>query len=119
MTTGFYNGFGPKDRAGALATIRAAVADGSIPAPSACSVCQSCPAAPLGWHGEDYRRPLEAFPICRGCHFRVHARFRYPERWKAFIRDLDPAGWFQKLTLDPSSLMRCYDETYPQVLTRS
>lgn len=113
---GWYNGFGPKDRAGTLATIRAAIADGSICPASSCSVCLRSPASSLGWHSEDYRRPLDAFRICRGCHIRVHARFRHPERWRAFISGLDPAAWFQRLTLDPSSLTRPYDETYPRTL---
>lgn len=113
MTKGWYNGFGPKERSGTLATIRAAIAEGSISPPSSCSVCLRSPASLLGWHSEDYRRPLDAFPVCKSCHIRIHARFRHPERWRAFISGLDPAGWFQRLTVDPASIQRPYDETYP------
>lgn len=111
---GYYNGFGPLDRKGALATIRAAVADGSTAAPTSCSVCGSCPDYRLGFHGEDYRRPLSAFPICRGCHVRVHARFRHPDRWREYISRFDPDSWFQQLSVDPASLTRPFDETYPE-----
>ena len=110
---GYYNGFDPVGRGGALATIRAALADGTLRPPTQCSVCAQRPTKPLGWHSEDYRKPLDAHPICRGCHVRVHARFRHPDRWLAYIRGLDPAGWFQGLSVDPLSLTRPFDESYP------
>lgn len=110
---GFYNGFSPAERSGTLAIIRAAIADGSLATPSACSVCQQSSEKPLGWHSEDYRHPLDALPICRGCHVRVHARFQHPNSWRAFIRPLDASAWFQNLSVDPQSLTRPFDETYP------
>ena len=116
---GFYNGFGPKERKGALAAIRAAIADGFVPSPTSCSVCGVCPDYTLGFHGEDYRRPLAAYAICRGCHVRVHARFRNPDRWREHISCLDPSGWFQSLSVDPRSLTRPFDETYPGGSLRS
>lgn len=113
---GYYNGFSAKEREGALAAIRAAIADGRVPTPKACSICGQSPDYLLGFHGEDYRRPLAAYPICRGCHVRVHARFRHPERWRQYINRFDPDGWFQHLSLDPASLRRPYDHTYPERL---
>lgn len=114
-TNGFYNGFSPKEREGALAAIRTAIADGRVSPPTSCSVCGRSPDYPLGFHGEDYRVPLAAYPICRGCHVRVHARFRHPERWREYISRFDRDGWFQHLSLDPASLKRPYDQTYPEV----
>lgn len=109
---GYYNGFGPADRNGTLAIVRAAEADGTIPTPTLCSVCGQRPTTTLQRHSEDYRRPLDAHPICRGCHVRVHVRFRYPARWRAFTETLGP-GWFQGLSVDPRSLIQPYDVTYP------
>jgi hypothetical protein len=109
---GYYNGFSPADRNGTLAIVRAALADGRLPAPTRCSVCGDQPAKPLQWHSEDYRKPLDARPICRGCHIRIHARFRHPDRWREYISGLDPAGWYQNLSVDPRSLTRPFDETH-------
>lgn len=109
---GFYNGYSPAERNGANAAIRAAIARGDLSVPERCSVCQQAPNRPLQWHSERYDI-LDAFPICRGCHVRVHARFRHPDRWLAYISRLDPAGWFQDLSVDPISLTRPFDETYP------
>lgn len=113
---GYYNGFGPNERKGALASVRAAIAAGTVPMPTRCSVCGVCPDYDLGFHGEDYRRPLAAYPICRGCHVRLHARFRHPDRWRDYISRFDPDGWFQRLSLDPRSLRQPYDQTYPELL---
>lgn len=110
---GYYNGFGPADREGTLDTVRQAIADGLLAPPEQCSICGQRPTKPLQWHSEDYRRPLEAHPVCRGCHIRVHARFRHPDRWRAHISRLDPTGWFQMLSIDTKSLTQPFDETYP------
>lgn len=114
---GYYNGFGPADRNGTLAIVRTALADGTLPTPTRCSVCGNRPAQPLQWHSEDYRKPLDAHPICRGCHVRVHARFRHPARWHEHVRRFDPMGWFQHLSVDPRSLTLPFDETYPMNAT--
>lgn len=111
---GYYNGFGPADRHGTLAIVRAALANGTLPMPTRCSVCGQRATSSLGWHSEDYRKPLDARPICRGCHVRVHARFRHPDRWRAFVVVLDPLGWYQGLSVDPRSLTRPFDQTYPK-----
>ena len=57
----------------------------------ACTVC----GAPAGGmrHSEIYARPLTAQPICRSCHFKVHRRFKDPERWIAFIEAVPAADW--------------------------
>lgn len=111
-TNGFYNGWSPAQRNGANAAIRAAIVRGDLTVPDKCSVCQRVPNRPLQWHSERYDVP-DAYPICRSCHIRVHARFRHPDNWNAFIKSLDPAGWVQSLTVDPYSLTRPFDETYP------
>lgn len=115
---GYYNGFGPADRNGTLAIVRAALADGTLPTPTRCSVCGVRATKPLQWHSEDYRKPLNAHPICRGCHVRVHARFRHPDRWQAYVARLPPADWVQRLTVDPRSLTRPFDESYPEGLLK-
>lgn len=109
---GWYNGFSPAQRNGANAAIRAAIARRDLAVPEKCSVCQQVPNRSLQWHSERYD-VLDAYPICRSCHIRVHARFRHPDSWRAFIKFLDPAGWVQSLTVDPQSLTRPFTETYP------
>jgi hypothetical protein len=111
-TNGFYNGWSPVQRNGTNAAIRAAIARGDLTVPDKCSVCQRVPNRPLQWHSERYD-VLDAYPICRSCHIRVHARFRHPDSWRAFIKSLDPAGWVQSLTVDPRSLTHPFAETYP------
>ena len=113
-TNGFYNGFSPAQRNGANAAIRAAIARGEIAVPDTCSVCKRMPDKPLQFHSERYDT-LDAYPICRGCHIRLHARFRHPHSWAKFVRGLGE-GWFQGLSVDPLSLTRPYDETYPTTL---
>lgn len=110
---GYYNGFSPEERSGTLALVRAALADGTLAIPTRCSVCGAQPTKPLQWHSVDYRKPLNAHPICRGCHVRVHARFRHPDSWRTYVARLPSAGWFQGLTVDPRSLTRPFDKSYP------
>lgn len=111
--SGYYNGFGPKERTGVLAALKVAMATGAMPRPVHCSACGCMPGKPLGWHSEDYRRPLDAFPICTRCHYALHIRFHRPAYWQRYIRSLDQAGWCQHLSVDPLSLTRAFDETYP------
>lgn len=115
---GYYNGFSPKQRSGANAAIRAAIVRGTLDAPTACSVCLQTPVAPLQWHSERYDI-LDAYPICRGCHVRVHARFNHPDRWRSFIARLDPGAWFQSVSMDPASLTQPFGVTYPSGRSRS
>ena len=114
--SGYYNGFGPKKRTGVLAALEVAMATGAIAGPTHCSACGNRPSKPLDWHSEDYRRPLDAFPICTRCHYALHIRFHRPAYWQRYISGLDPVVWCQYPTVDPSSLRRPFDETYPEGL---
>lgn len=107
-----YNGFSPTERTWGAKRIRAAVARGELKLAAMCSVCERSD-VPLAFHSEDYRQPLSAITVCRSCHYAIHIRFRRPEWWLARIAKLDARGWFQFLTLDPQSLLRPFDETYP------
>lgn len=112
-TNGFYNGWGTAERQGSLARVRAAIAAGVLAIPERCSVCQRDD-KPIGWHSERYD-VLDVYPVCRGCHIRIHARFRYPKRWREFISRLGP-GWYQNLSIDARSLTRAYAITYPSAV---
>ncbi|WP_370716112.1 hypothetical protein [Sphingomonas sp. IW22] len=113
MSGNWYNGFSPADRTKGANLLRRALREGTVLPASICSMCGRVPSG-LGYHNEDYRKPLTAYPICRRCHYAIHIRFRRPYYWREFIAPLDRNGWFQNLTPDPASLYRPYDLTYPE-----
>ncbi len=117
MTCKTYNGFSPAQRRAGHIALNKALAAGIVPSPSDCSVCGAQPEKPLGWHSEDYRTPFGAYAVCWRCHHAIHIRFRRPAYWKNHVSKLDPDGWFQALSLDPETLTRPFDETYPNGLT--
>ena len=114
----WYNGWSAKERCASIPIQKKAVADGAIPAPAICSICGSDRS--VGFHDEDYTRPLAAFHVCRSCHLTLHKRFSQPEPWLALVkRHATGSGWFERLSLDPGSRTRPYAETYPEVLTQA
>ena len=114
---GNYNGFTAAERHAAGNIIRRAKATGTLSAGGPCSVCGCDPGRSGQMHLEDYRRALEAFPVCRRCHHAIHIRFHRPAYWLHYISLLDADGWFHRLSLDPTSLTRPFDETYPEGLS--
>jgi hypothetical protein len=106
----FYNGFSPRERRAWTGLVR--------PTPHRCAICACGPQErPLAYHGEDYRRADGVYPICRPCHHAIHMRFRRPDHWQRLVRRHEyPGAWFALLSIDPASLWRPFDETYPQGL---
>ena len=103
-----YNGFSPEER-----RVRRALP----PPPSHCSICGCGPERPVRWHGEDYRRADSVYGLCRPCHYAIHMRFRRPDHWQRLVRQHEyPGAWFTLLSIDPASLWRPFDETYPHGL---
>lgn len=118
---GFYNGFSMAERRGTSPLLRAARAAGILGVPKGCSICgvvQSI-VAPirLEWHLEDYREYLNLYAICHSCHRILHARFEQPRRWARLLARHPDVSWVQKLTMDPASKGRPFDETYPDGLS--
>lgn len=118
---GFYNGFSMSERRATSPLLRAARAAGMLGVPSVCSICgivQST-VAPirLEWHVEDYREHLNLYAICHSCHRSLHARFEQPRRWARLIARHPDVSWVQKLTMDPASRGRPFDDTYPEGLS--
>ncbi|MGN6270269.1 MAG: hypothetical protein ACTHM0_10305 [Sphingomonas sp.] len=101
-----------------MAILKAALADGIVPPAYVCSVCGVTAGKPLGRHSEDYRRPLDAYPVCTRCHYAIHIRFRRPDYWRRYIARLDPEGWFNRLSVDPHCVTRPFDDTYPRGLRK-
>ena len=100
-----YNGFSPRERRVWNHLVR--------PVALHCSICGCGPEKPVGWHGEDYRRA----DSCRACHNAIHMRFRRPDHWQRLVRQHEhPGAWFTLLSIDPASLTRPFDETYPEGL---
>lgn len=118
---GWYNGFSMDERRAANPLLRAARADGLIPAPSECSVCGTLQSdmtpIRMEFHLEDYRDYLRPYAICHSCHWSLHARFERPHRWLKLIAKCREDSWVQKLTMDPFSKCRAFDETYPFGIT--
>jgi hypothetical protein len=106
----FYNGFCPRERR--------AWNGRALPIPRQCSICGCGPdERPLAYHGEDYRSMDSVYAICRRCHYAIHIRFRRPDHWRKVLRQHQyPGAWFTLLSIDPASLWRPFDETYPQGL---
>lgn len=118
---GWYNGFTMAERRAVNPLLRAARAEGLINAPHACSICGIVQStlAPIRmeWHLEDYRDYLRPYAICHSCHRALHARFERPNRWALLVTQCSHNSWARKLTMDPASKMRPFDESYPKGLT--
>jgi hypothetical protein len=92
-TMDWYNGYSPQERA--------AMGRASFPAfarQPPCRMCGDPSPAVMETHAEDYARPYRweapaAYPLCRVCHRRLHARFNSPENWGAFLQFLR-RGWY-------------------------
>ena len=114
----WYNGFSPRQRMAIIPLIDAAVASGALPPPKMCALCGT-KAGKIGWHTEDYRKPLSSIPICGPCHSAIHLRF-----WRGHMRLthvsplLTAIPFLKALSLDPKTMERPFDETYPAGLPR-
>lgn len=115
-----YNGFSHEERVATNSVQRDAARLGKFEFPVICSICGFSDLQnyrTTGYvfaHLEDYRRPLECLPCCRRCHAALHARFHEPSLWLALLgRYQEEGAWFTKLTMDPASQARPFDETYP------
>ncbi len=112
---GYYNGWSLEERRATIPIQHEAMKTGEMPRPERCSIC-SCTAStrPLEWHDENYSEPLKAFPVCRRCHRTLHLRWEQPARWLRLLEKVSaPDCWARRLTLDPASQWRPFDETYP------
>ena len=111
----WYNGWSPKERCARIPVQKKAVLDGTVPAPTICSICGSDRS--VGFHDENYAEPLAAFHVCRSCHMVLHRRFTQPGPWLALVkRHATGSGWFETLSMDPASRTRPFRETYPKGL---
>lgn len=80
-TRGAYNGFSLADRfvAADWAKTRTDVRPLKPTPEMRCIICDQH--GTLRWHQEDYRKPLDAFPICDWCHWALHSRLKPEQRW--------------------------------------
>lgn len=96
-----YNGYSHAERVRGWQAIKVAIRLGIMMPPSAfpCSICS----APLycEYHMEDYR-VLEAFPVCKSCHCKLHQRFTKPAPWLALVEKHGKGQeWFERLEMKP------------------
>ena len=111
-----YNGFSWEERRSTDRAFRASRAVYGSPIPLKCSVCAIRPEGGVKFHSEVYTMPLNPYAVCRRCHYAIHIRFSRPLFWQKFIKGIDPDCWVQMLSLDPATLTRPFNVTYPQGL---
>ena len=91
----WYNGYSPDERN----------AMGRAPFPPSarqppCAMCGDPNPKKMQTHAEDYSIPFRweppaAYPVCTGCHSRLHSRFRAPQHWQSFLVFLRK-GWYTR-----------------------
>lgn len=68
-------------------------------------------------HLEDYREPLDWYPVSKHVHRLLHRRFLEPERWlRLVIKHYVHGAWFTLLTMDVVDMHRPFDDIYPNGL---
>lgn len=120
---GFYNGWSGEERLAVLPILRAALAAGTLAPPTRCSICRATGSSDwrasdaIVFHDEDYANPLGAYTVCKPCHRLIHLRFWRATEWTAHVALHARGGaWFERLSMDPGSRFRPYEETYPDGL---
>jgi hypothetical protein len=101
MGLSWYNGFSPQLREASFAWLKAEIVAGRVPPPSACQACGETEGH-LDYHTEDYSRPfgprIYQHQLCYRCHMALHARFRAPRLWAAYLDRLESGAIFRPLT---------------------
>lgn len=98
-----HNGFTGKERMRTFGVAKWLIGIGSMSPPHLCGIC-SGPASES--HAENYYDISTWIDVCRGCHGRLHGRFKSPARW---IADLDRRGlpdghWSRLVSPEPFDL---------------
>lgn len=100
-----YNGASGPQRIAGWQRVWLACHMGLIPFPKLCSICGS--PRNVQYHNEDYFRPLQAKPVCAGCHRVLHMRFRNPDAWLALVARYGQTGkWFSNLTMERTEVAK-------------
>ena len=86
-----YNGYSGKERMEKFVEMKRRIDCNELSKPSGpCALCDE-PSGLFEYHDEDYSQPYDwtnpaAYVLCHHCHIqKIHARFRSPHRWLAFI----------------------------------
>ena len=114
-----YNGFPADYRASSNAPQRTERYDRGRNPIRCCMTGYSRPDDPKGagyifTHLEDYRRPLDWYPMSKRAHYLLHRRFIDPIAWlKLVIRNYEHGAWFTLLTMDVRDMYQPFDQTYP------
>lgn len=98
-----YNGYSGAERLDKFKEMNRLLAVGGLPKPiGACDLCGDS-GVELEYHDEDYSIPYlwtkpAAYMVCHHCHVqKIHARFRFPHRWKAFLAHVRRGGYASDL----------------------
>lgn len=102
--TGYYNGYGPKERGRIVPYYRKLTGKKSPFEGKPCAMCGDPDRSPHEWHCEDYSEPFgfgspQSYPLCKPCHSRLHKRFKaQPGEWALFCQHLDSGGYGREFT---------------------
>ena len=92
-----YNGYTSKERMAKYRDMQRRIGSGELVPKGACELCGD-PGVKLEYHDEDYSEPYSwvkpaTYIVCKHCHIqKIHKRFQYPERWKAFLAHVRIGG---------------------------
>lgn len=94
----YYNGYSGIERMKKFDEMNRRIASNKLDKPEGpCELCGD-PKAEVEYHDEDYSEPYRwdkpaAYALCKHCHVqKVHGRFRFPHRWKAFLAHIRRGG---------------------------
>jgi hypothetical protein len=90
-----YNGATGAERIRGWQKVAVARSMGLLSHNAECEICRDNQSA--GSHTEIYVRPMTTKPVCRSCHFKIHRRFRDPDRWSEFLSQMPAADWVHSL----------------------
>lgn len=96
-----YNGFTHEQRVRKWQAVDLLIRMG-LKQPASALRCDICGAtakeATLSYHSEDYSSLTGDYPLCKSCHYHIHARFRAPYFWQCIIEKYgDGTRWFERL----------------------
>lgn len=94
-----YNGASGEQRVLGWQKVKVAMTMRLMPWPKQCSICLVSGKG-MQYHNENYFRPLQAKPICPGCHRTLHRRYREPRPWRMLVARCNYEGaWFADLPM--------------------
>ncbi len=104
-----YNGFTSAQRLKALNWLKGEYSSGRRRPPAVCDACGQ-KEGPIEAHSEDYSFPygdhIGRYGVCYRCHMMIHCRFKNPDAWNAYKRELRAGRIFVPIGRDFHTFIR-------------